>query len=638
MSDYLPFIVAGVASGSIYGLAAMGLVLSYKASGIFNFAHGAIAAAAAYLFYTLHVEQGLAWPLAGAICVFGAAPLVGLLLERIARLLADVPPVRRVVATVGLLLAITSTISLIYGAGGFRATPQFLPRERFSVGGTLIEYSQVIVVAVSLAAALGLFLFFRSTRLGVAMRGVVDDPSLLALTGTSPVRVRSAAWIISTCFAATSGILIAPVLGLEPLILTLLVVEAFGAAAIGRFSSLPLTFAGGLIVGLIASLMRKFLAGFDGVVGVPPSVPFLVLFVVLLVMPRSRLVQAGAHVRAAVRRERKPLPAPVQLAGGGAALAALLIVPAVVDAKLPVFTSGVTYVIVFLSLGLLVWTSGQVSLCHAAFAGVGAAMFGHFTTGLGLPWALALFLGGIVTVPVGALVAIPAIRLSGLYLALATFGFGILLQRLAFQRGFLFGADGESRVPRPGVDWLSSDKGYYYVAVAAMVLACALVWVIYRSRLGLLLRGLSDSPVALATMGTTVTVTRVLVFCISAFLAGVAGGLFAGAAGTVSSFGFGPFESLTWLTVLAVAGTSQFGTAFGAAALLAVAPAYVPDGWVKYQTLAFGLVALIVSLQLPQRYDLRSRLGRAAEGSARRREASPLRARGRRQPLPEVTT
>jgi ABC-type branched-subunit amino acid transport system permease subunit len=543
--------------------------------------------------------------------------------------------VRQVVATVGLLLAITSTISLIYGAGGFRATPQFLPRDRFSIGGTIVEYSQVIVVGVSLAAAIGLFIFFRSTRLGVAMRGVVDDPALLSLTATSPVRVRSAAWIISTCFAAISGILIAPVLGLEPLLLTLLVVEAFGAAAIGRFSNLPMTFAGGLIVGLIASLSRKFLVGFDGVVGVPPSVPFLVLFAVLLFMPKGRLVRAGSRVRATVGGDRVPLPAPVRRAGAGAGLAALLLVPAVVDAKLPVFTNGVTFVIVFLSLGLLVWTSGQVSLCHAAFAGVGAATFGHFTTGLGLPWALALVLAGLVTVPVGALVAIPAIRLSGLYLALATFGFGILLQRLAFPRGFLFGADGNADVPRPGVGSLGGDTGYYYVAVIAMVLAGALVWAIYHSRLGLLLRGLSDSPLALSTMGTTVTVTRVLVFCISAFLAGIAGGLFAGAVGSVSSFGFGPFESLTWLTVLALAGSSQFGTAFAAAGLLAVAPAYVPDGWVKYQTLAFGLVALVVSLQLPQRYDLRGRLRRAAEGSARRREASPV--RNAREPLGEAT-
>ncbi len=127
--------------------------------------------------------------------------------------------------------------------------------------------------------------------------------------------------------------------------------------------------------------------------------------------------------------------------------------------------------------------------------------------------------------------AIPAIRLSGLYLALATFGFGILLQRLAFSRGFLFGADGNSVVPRPGLGWLGTDTGYFYVVSCGDGAGLSAGVGLYRSRLGLLLRGLADSPLALSTMGTTTTVTQVLVFCLSAFLAGVAGGLFAGAVG-----------------------------------------------------------------------------------------------------------
>lgn len=242
-----------------------------------------------------------------------------------------------------------------------------------------------------------------------------------------------------------------------------------------------------------------------------------------------------------------------------------------------------------------------------------------------MPWALAL--AGVVTVPVGAVVAIPAIRLSGLYLALATFGFGILVQPVGYPSSLLYGAGGTRAVPRPGISWLASDTGFYYVVLAVAALACLLVWAVYHSRLGLLLRGLADSPLALSTMGTTINVTRVLVFCLSAFLAGVAGGLFGAAVGNIGGFGFGPFESLTWLTVLAVAGTSQFGAAFVAAGRLAVPPAYYPSGWNEYQTLAFGVIALIVALQLPQRYDLRGRVARAARGSAHRRQTSPLRAR-----------
>src|SRR5581483_2374567 len=215
------------------------------------------------------------------------------------------------------------------------------------------------------------------------------------------------------------------------------------------------------------------------------------------------------------------------------------------------------------------------------------------------------------------------------YLALATFGFGILIQRVAFPSAVLFGLDGYRKVPRPGFSWLATDTGFYYVVLAVAVLACLLVWAVYHSRLGRLLRALADSPLALSTMGTTINVTRVMVFCISAFLAGVAGGLFGAAAGTVGGFAFGPFESLTWLTVLAVAGTSQFVPAFLASIYLVVIPSYLPGGWNRYQVLAFGSLALVASLQLLERWDLRGRIGRAARHSLRRRATSPVSGRER---------
>ena len=531
---------------------------------------------------TLHVEHGLAWPLAGAICVLGAAPLFGLVLERMARCLADVPPVRRVVATVGLLLTITSTLTLIYGAGGsgrHAAVP--------APGPVLGRRHPRRVLPGDRGADLGdrrrsaCSCFFRSTRLGVAMRGVVDDPALLALSGTSPVRVRSAAWIISSCFAAVSGILIAPVLGLDALLLTLLVVEAFGAAAIGRFSSLPLTYAGGLVVGLLASLSRKFLVGFDGVVGVPPSMPFLVLFAVLLLIPKPKLVQAGVRVRTAGARERTPLARPSGWAAsgraGGAAgrprtgrrQAAGLHRRRHLRHHVPV-------------AGLLVWTSGQVSLCHAAFAGVGAAaMFGHFTTGLGLPWARRPAPDRRwSTVPVGALVAIPAIRLSGLYLALATFGFGILLQRLLLPRVHVRRRRQQRRAPAGCRVARRRDTGYFYVVRwPSWCWPALLVWAVSAAGSG----SCSCGPGRLAARpwppwARRINVTRVLVFCISAFLAGVAGGALRRArSDRSSSFGVRAVRvahlarrSSPW------PGRRSSSPPSWPPALLAVGPAYVP--------------------------------------------------------------
>src|SRR6202035_2582213 len=171
-----------------------------------------------------------------------------------------------------------------------RAFPAWLPQSTGKVGGVFVGYDQTIITGIALAATIALFLFFRLTRLGLAMRGVVDNPELLDLGGTSPAAVRRWAWIIGSSFATLAGILLAPTLNLDATVLTLLVVQAFGAAAIGRFSSLPLTYAGGLAVGIIASVATKYVVTASAALaGLPASIPFVVLFLVLIFTPRSRL-------------------------------------------------------------------------------------------------------------------------------------------------------------------------------------------------------------------------------------------------------------------------------------------------------------------------------------------------------------
>ena len=616
MDQLLPFVVVGLTTGSVYGIAGMGLVLTYKTSGVFNFAHGAVAAVGAYVFYTLHVEHGVAWPLALAVCLGVAAPLAGLALERVARLLAGSSATNRIVATVGLLLAIQGAATVIYGAQ-IRSFPQFLPRSTFSVGDVAVGWDQLIVMLVAAGSAAWLYVFFRRTRLGLAMQAVVDDPDLLALTAVDPKMTRRSAWIIGSMFAALSGVLIAPSLGLDAFFLTLLVVQAFGGAAIGRFSSLPLTYAGGIVVGVAGAVSQKYAPTVDVLRGLPPSVPFIVLFGALLLYRRGSFAEAGVARRLSAT-EPEPWPRAVKVAFPLVGLAALVAVPSLVGPDLPVYTSGVTFVMIFLALGLLVWTSGQISLCQAAFAAVGATTLSHLTGGVGLPWLPALILAGLAAVPVGALIAIPSIRLSGVYLALATFGFGILMERMAFGTGLMFGGNGSRSVPRPSFWFVDpgSDRAFYYVVLAIAVATAAFVVVLVRSRLGRLMRAVGDAPVALDTLGTSVMAVRVLVFCISAFLTAVAGGLFGSASGAVSGNGFGAFQSLLWLTVLAMAGAAVVPSAVTAAFALAVLPAYVTFGE-GVQPLLFGMLALAVTL-LRGRYDWRAWLRRRADLDAGR--------------------
>jgi branched-subunit amino acid ABC-type transport system permease component len=600
MRSLLPFVITGVVTGSLYGLAGLGLVLTYRTSGVFNFGHGALGAGAAFLFYTLHVSHHLAWPLAALITLVAFGLVGGWVMERVTRGLGDVPEAVVVVATVGILLAIEGYLLLQYG-DVTRNFPEYLPTSGFTLQGVNVTWAQVISVIIATASAVGLYAFLRRGRLGVAMRATVDNPTLVALSGDSPPRIRQSAWAIGAAFAALSGILLAPTLGLDANLLTLLVVQAFGACAIGLFSSLPLTYAGGIGVGVAASVATKYFTH-RPLNGVPPAVPFLILLLVLLSVPVARFPRRRASLKS-VLPDVKPLPFPAAATLAIVGLVGMCLVPAVVGSHLPVWTAGLVNVVIFSSLALLVWTSGQISLCHAAFVAVGAVAMGHLTTGDHLPWLVALVLAGLITVPVGALVAIPALRLSGLYLALATLGFGVLMQDVFYPTSIMFGSRLSVSVPRPHLGFFkgANDKHFYYVVLLLAASCLAVMALVARSRLGRLLRAMAETPTMLATHGLGVHMTRLIVFCISAFFAGSAGALVVTQFGAASGVGYGPIQSLIFLAVLAICGTRLIRSSVLAAALFVVVPGYLTTFNVDRQTFAFGLVAVAAGIAIANR-------------------------------------
>ncbi|WP_293769682.1 ABC transporter permease [Sporichthya sp.] len=627
MNEYIPYVIFGLATGSVYGLSAMGLVLTYKTSGLFNLAHGAVCAASAYAFYDLRQEHGVPWPIAAVLAVGVFGVVLGLVLERISALLAPVTTTFKIVATIGMFVAINYTVQLIYGPKALFFDP-FLPTDEvFSVQGVSVDADNLIFLGLGTAAAVGLYVFFRVSRLGVAMRGVVDNPGLLDLNGTDPTRVRRTAWMIGSIFAAASGVLFASVQRqLDVNILSLLVVQAFGAAAIGLFRSLPMAFVGGLIVGVVQKLISKEAGTHDYLQGLDTNAPFIILFIVLLVAKRNTLVDVGASIKA------KATPAsvftPRTRAGGYlVGLVVLLAVPQFVGSKLAFYNTAMSQVVLFLSLSLLVRTSGQISLCHVGFAAIGASGFGHML-GHGVPWGIAVLVGGLIAVPIGALIAIPAIRLSGLYLGLATLGFGILLAQYAYGKEYMFGA-GFLATRRP--DGFSSDTKFYYLLLGIAFAALALVVVIERSRLGRLLRGLADSPLALTTVGANVNITRTIVFCISAFLAGISGATYASLFGAVNQDSFNYVSSLIVLAILAISGRRTVTTAFVCAFLYQVLPGYLNDEDVQRLTyVLFGLTAIAVSI-LSQR-QIADAAGRWAS-NAEARLVGPLTTRLGRLPV-----
>lgn len=598
MQEFLPFIVIGLATGAVYGLAGIGLVLTYKTSGIFNFGYGAIAALVAFCFYFLNVH-GVPWGAAAAISVLVFAPILGLILELVARTLGGAGETIKVVATVGLILIVGSLGSLWYPANP-PTFPNFLPQSTVRMLGVNVTWAQIILFLFSAVAAATLYWFFRSVRSGILMRGVVDDADLVSMSGDDPVLVRRRAWVIGSVFAGVAGLFLAPSLLLDGATLTTAVFAAFGAAAIGYFTNLPLTFVGGLVVGVASALVDKYSATISWVGGLAPALPFIVLFVVLIVLPRRLLVQRRL---AATMQARRTYHAPprIRLAAGAIAIGLLAVVPVIQSGKVDVWSAALINMILFLSLGLLVRRSGQISLCHLAFAAVGAAAFGHFA-GDHFPWLLALVLASLVAVPVGALIAIPAVRVSGVFLALATLGFGILMEQAFYTRSFMFGSSTLGLAsPRPAFSvggWnLSSDTGFYYLLLVITVLVVITLTIINRGRLGRLLEAMADSPLALETHGATSSVLKVIVFCIAAAIAAMAGALEA----MLFQFGIGTyfpsFSSLTLVALVVIVTVGDPWYAVIAAIGYSVIPAYITSATTtSVLNLLFGLGAATAAL------------------------------------------
>jgi ABC-type branched-subunit amino acid transport system ATPase component/branched-subunit amino acid ABC-type transport system permease component len=647
MSDFLVFVIAGLGSGAVYALSGVGLVLTYRTSGVFNFAYGAFASIGAYCFYTLLVTHGWRWEPAALVATVGVGVVLGILIEPLARRLRDAQFTVQVAGTVGLLLAIEAVLVLVYGTAIVRNVPEFLTTRTATFFRATVPVSDLITLAIAVVVTVVLSWWLKRTGSGRATRAVVDDASLLDVSGMNPNAVRRLAWIIGSTLAAGSGVLFAPLLPLNPGQLTLLVVAAFGAAAVGRFVSLPLTCAGGLLIGVLASLATRYITA-PSLGGISSSVPFLVLFLVICVLPKGRSTTRAVMEKRIGSEHTAPLG--LHAIGGAVAIAALATVPSFAGVHLTSWTIGLADVVMFLSLALLVRTSGQVSLCQITFVAIGAAAFSHLATGLGLPWFLAMLVAGAIAVPIGAVLAIPAIRQSGLYLALATFGFGILVEYLFYPQSYMFGSTQAPTVmPRPALFGSHGlgDKGYYYLVLVFAVVASVVVMWMSRSRLGRLLRGIGDAPLALETTGTSVTVTRVLVFCIAAFLAAIAGVLSGVAQGTVSELNYPPLTSLTYFAVIIVVVGREPWNALAAALPLDVIPSYFTSS--KTATvlqLIFGVAAVLVAVLPPAHINIRipflSRLEEARQERRRKRAeavvpAAPVRARTGQLDVHDVT-
>lgn len=576
MQELLSNTVLGLATAAIFALAASGLVLTYTTTGIFNFAHGAVGMLGAFAYWQLHVAWGWPIPLALAGVLLVAAPALGLVIERvIMRGLHDAPETVRIVVTVSLLIALLGLGQWLWSPKTVHRVPHLFAGRRVTILDVTLTWHHVSAFAVAIAVAVGLRTLLYRTRLGLDMRATVDSRPLAMLNGARPDRAAAAAWAIGCSLAALAGVLIGPLGGqLSHVNLTLLIVSAYAAAMIGRLRSLPWTVAGAVFLGLADSYAIGYLpTGNAYLTTFRFVIPVVVLFVVLLVLPNPQLpTRAGG-----ASREEVPLPSwrTAAVTAGGIVVVGLVLAGLLGDADALRATRILGVALIALSLVPLTGFAGQVSLCQMSFAAIGALVMAHHGDG-GNP--LALLLAAAVCAVVGAIVALPALRLSGLYLALATAAFAVFLDRWIFLmpsfevgsttvRIFEGGVIAVAPLDVPGLD-TSDVQTQLVVLSVVLALSYLLVVAVRRSTFGHRLLAMKDSPAACATLGMDLTRLKLAVFALSAAMAGVGGALYAGTLGSVSPERFNLFESLPLLLVTVVGGISTASGAIFAGLLL----------------------------------------------------------------------
>ncbi|HKB18680.1 MAG TPA: branched-chain amino acid ABC transporter permease [Candidatus Dormibacteraeota bacterium] len=297
MATFAAYTVIGLSLGGIFSLAALGIVLIYRTTGVLNFAHGAMGMFSTFVAWQVFYGWSHPfWPgwvstLLAVVAGLIFAAAMGLLLElSVFRWVRGREPVVKAVITIGILLALQSAASLIWHNNQYHLPIYILPQQWvLSVAGVPIGANSLVIIGAALGLAFGLGAFLRYTGFGRAMRAVSDSPTSASLWGVPVGRVGAVSWMLGSLVAALAGILITPFINFDTTSLTLLIIDALAAALIGGLVSLPLTVLGGFILGLLETYPAIWIQS----IGFPRLVALIVIIAVLFVRnPRGFSVAA----------------------------------------------------------------------------------------------------------------------------------------------------------------------------------------------------------------------------------------------------------------------------------------------------------------------------------------------------------
>ncbi|MGW4365828.1 ABC transporter permease subunit [Nocardia takedensis] len=579
MSQHLQFLLLGIGGGGVFGALAIALVLTYRSSGVLNFATGAIALNCAYLYAFLRKgeflllvpglpksvdigdDPGFA---ASALIAVTLSALFGLVLYLVVfRPLRKAPPIARAVASIALMIVLVAIAGKQVGtnAVGVRA---IFPVDVWTVAGLRVPQDRVWFGVCVVVLALVLAALYRFTRFGLLTRATAESEEGAYVSGVSPDRIAAYNWMISAAVAGAAGILIAPIVPLTPIGYSLFIVPALAAAIIGQFSSVVAAVCAGLVIGMLQSEATYLSRAHEWLPssGLVELVPLIVILVVLVIRAKP-LPSRGAVIVAELGTAPRPRRVwqcavlGVVIAGGAMALSGS-------DLRFAIITT-VIFAVIGISQVVVTGYAGQVSLAQLALAGAAAFLLGPITADWGVPFPFAPLLAALIATALGVLVGLPALRIRGLTVAVVTLALAYAIEALWFRNLDFVGSNGID-IPDPTIFGfgLGVGRGEDYPRLAFGLLCLAVltavgvgVALLRRSALGTRMLAVRANERSAAASGVDVVRTKLAAFAIGAFIAGIGGCLLAYQQTNVS---FQPFTALAGLTLFALvylAGTTS---------------------------------------------------------------------------------
>jgi ABC-type branched-subunit amino acid transport system ATPase component/branched-subunit amino acid ABC-type transport system permease component len=580
MSTTVLFLILGLGSGAVYAALALGLVVTYRSSGVVNLASGAVALYIAYTYAYLRMGQlvdpipGLSptadlgtgplgfWP-AFLISLAVGAVLGALLYVLIFRPLRAAPAAAKAVASVGVMIVLQALLATRLGSAAVTVAPIF-PVHAYQILGSRVPGDRLWSAAIIVLAAAALALWFRLSRFGLATRAAAESEKGAFVTGLSPQRIALVNWALSTVVVGVGGVLISPIVPLTPASYSLFIVAALAAALVGNFTKIGVTVAAALVIGMLESeatylQTKSWLTS----AGLPDLVPLIVILAFLVLRGRE-LPARGAIIQKTLGRA--PRPRGYLVPGAVIVVLGLVSLTATHGADRAAVITTLVLAVIALSQVVVTGFTGQISFAQLTLAGVGAFALTRIQHQLHVPFPFAPLLAAVIAMAIGVVVGLPALRIRGLPVAVTTLALAVVLQDLWFNNpdfngGYAGAPVADARIF--GIDLgVGAGHGYPHLgfgilALIVLLLAAGGVALVRRSRLGAAMLAVRANERSAAASGVAVSQVKLIAFAIGGFLAGLGGAMLAYQQTSADYSSYTAIGSVTFFATVYIAGITS---------------------------------------------------------------------------------